>query len=123
MGGGFIFFFSRSFALGLTVDYDTITDTPYHTWIIAPTILLSLLETACCAQASLQAVGRPQRWDAAAVSPARSRSAFRVSWDSVPARSIWTQYSTMRPPAARYTALASSVTGSPVGAWPSTSPR
>ncbi len=41
VGGGFIFFFSRSFALGLTVDYDTITDTPYHTWIIAPTILLS----------------------------------------------------------------------------------
>ena len=41
VGGGFILFFSRSFALGLQVDYDTIIDTPYHTWIIAPTILLS----------------------------------------------------------------------------------
>ena len=41
VGGGFIYFFSRSFALGLTVDYDTIIDTPYQTWIIAPTILLS----------------------------------------------------------------------------------
>jgi len=41
VGGGFIFFFSRSFALGLTVDYDTITDTPYQTWIIAPTLLIS----------------------------------------------------------------------------------
>ncbi len=41
VGGGFIYFFSRNFALGLTVDYDTITDTPYQTWIFAPTILLS----------------------------------------------------------------------------------
>ncbi|MGZ5956909.1 MAG: hypothetical protein ACXWLI_00700, partial [Myxococcaceae bacterium] len=41
VGGGFIYFFNRSFALGLTVDYDTITDTPYQTWIFAPTILLA----------------------------------------------------------------------------------
>lgn len=40
-GAGFIYFFSRSFALGLTMDYDTIIDTPYQTWIIAPMILLS----------------------------------------------------------------------------------
>jgi hypothetical protein len=41
VGGGFIYYFNRSFALGLTVDYDTITDTPYQTWIFAPTILLA----------------------------------------------------------------------------------
>jgi hypothetical protein len=41
VGGGFIYFFSRNFALGLTVDYDTITDTPYQTWIFAPTIVLA----------------------------------------------------------------------------------
>lgn len=40
-GGGFIMFFSPSFALGVSVIYDTIVDTPYKTWIIAPLILLA----------------------------------------------------------------------------------
>jgi hypothetical protein len=35
-GAGFILFFSPSFALGLSVNYDTVVDTPYKTWIIAP---------------------------------------------------------------------------------------
>jgi hypothetical protein len=34
-------FFSPSFALGVSVAYDTIIDTPYKTWIIAPLILLA----------------------------------------------------------------------------------
>lgn len=41
VGGGFIYYFNRNFSLGVTVDYDTITDTPYQTWIFAPTIGLS----------------------------------------------------------------------------------
>ena len=40
-GAGFILFFSPSFALGLGVSYDTITDTPYKSWAIAPIILLA----------------------------------------------------------------------------------
>ena len=40
-GAGFIMFFSPSFALGVSVTYDTIVDTPYNTWIIAPLILLA----------------------------------------------------------------------------------
>ncbi|RPH71424.1 MAG: hypothetical protein EHM78_07305 [Myxococcaceae bacterium] len=40
-GAGFIMFFSPSFALGVSVTYDTIVDTPYKTWIIAPLILLA----------------------------------------------------------------------------------
>ena len=40
-GAGFIMFFSPSFALGVSVTYDTIIDTPYKTWIIAPLILLA----------------------------------------------------------------------------------
>jgi len=40
-GAGFILFFSPSFALGLGVTYDTIVDTPYKTWVIAPLILLA----------------------------------------------------------------------------------
>ena len=40
-GAGFILFFSPSFALGLGVTYDTIVDTPYKSWGIAPLILLA----------------------------------------------------------------------------------
>ena len=40
-GAGFIFFFSPQFALGLGVSYDTIIDTPYKSWGIAPVILLA----------------------------------------------------------------------------------
>ena len=40
-GAGFILFFSPSFALGAGVTYDTITDTPYKSWTIAPVILLA----------------------------------------------------------------------------------
>ncbi|HUM10892.1 MAG TPA: hypothetical protein VLT82_08100 [Myxococcaceae bacterium] len=40
-GAGFILFFSQSFALGLSVIYDTILDTPYKSWGIAPLILLA----------------------------------------------------------------------------------
>jgi hypothetical protein len=40
-GAGFIFFFSPQFALGLGVTYDTIIDTPYKSWGIAPVILLA----------------------------------------------------------------------------------
>src|SRR5262245_6430092 len=40
-GAGFIMFFSPSFALGLSVGYDTILDTPYKSWSIAPLILVS----------------------------------------------------------------------------------
>jgi hypothetical protein len=40
-GAGFILFFSQSFALGLSVTYDTIVDTPYKSWGIAPLILLA----------------------------------------------------------------------------------
>jgi hypothetical protein len=40
-GGGFIIFFSPSFALGVSVSYDTILDTPYKSWGIAPLILLA----------------------------------------------------------------------------------
>lgn len=40
-GAGFIMFFSQSFALGLSVTYDTIIDTPYKSWGIAPLILLA----------------------------------------------------------------------------------
>jgi hypothetical protein len=40
-GAGFILFFSPSFALGLSVTYDTIVDTPYKSWGIAPLILLA----------------------------------------------------------------------------------
>ncbi len=40
-GGGFIVFFSPSFALGVSVGYDTILDTPYKSWSIAPLILLA----------------------------------------------------------------------------------
>ena len=41
VGGGFIMFFSQSFALGVSVTYDTILDTPYKSWGIAPLILLA----------------------------------------------------------------------------------
>jgi len=40
-GAGFILFFSPSFALGLGVTYDTIVDTSFKTWTIAPIILLA----------------------------------------------------------------------------------
>ncbi len=40
-GAGFMLFFSPSFALGLSVTYDTIVDTPYKAWGIAPLILLA----------------------------------------------------------------------------------
>jgi hypothetical protein len=40
-GAGFILFFSPQFALGLGVTYDTIIDTPYKSWGIAPLILLA----------------------------------------------------------------------------------
>jgi len=40
-GAGFILFFSPSFALGLSVTYDTIVDTPFKSWGIAPLILLA----------------------------------------------------------------------------------
>jgi hypothetical protein len=40
-GAGFILFFSPSFALGLSVTYDTILDTPYKSWGIAPLIVLA----------------------------------------------------------------------------------
>jgi len=40
-GGGFIMFFSPSFALGVSVTYDSILDTPYKSWGIAPLILLA----------------------------------------------------------------------------------
>jgi hypothetical protein len=40
-GAGFIFFFSAKFALGVAVGYDTIVDTGYKSWTIAPLILLS----------------------------------------------------------------------------------
>jgi hypothetical protein len=40
-GGGFIFFFSPSFALGLAVRYDAIVDTGFKGWIIAPTLLIA----------------------------------------------------------------------------------
>lgn len=40
-GAGFILFFSPSFALGVGFSYDTITDTPYKSWTIAPIILLA----------------------------------------------------------------------------------
>ena len=40
-GAGFILFFSPSFALGVSVIYDTIVDTGYKSWGIAPLILLA----------------------------------------------------------------------------------
>ena len=38
---GFIFFFSPKFALGISVRYDQIVDTPYKGWTFAPLILLA----------------------------------------------------------------------------------
>lgn len=40
-GAGFIVFFGRSFALGVTVRYDAVIDTPFKGWTIAPIILLT----------------------------------------------------------------------------------
>ena len=40
-GVGFIFFFSPKFALGISVRYDQIVDTPYKGWTFAPLILLA----------------------------------------------------------------------------------
>jgi len=40
-GGGFMLFFSPSFALGLSVRYDAIVDTGFEGWTIAPILLIS----------------------------------------------------------------------------------
>jgi hypothetical protein len=39
-GAGFIHFFSPQFALGLSVRYDTIVDTPFKGWTFAPSLLI-----------------------------------------------------------------------------------
>jgi hypothetical protein len=41
VGGGFIYFFSPTFALGVNVRYDTIVDTGFKSWTLGPTLLLS----------------------------------------------------------------------------------